>query len=115
MALPKFAATRSFHTELKTRINQYFEESGRPMTGNFSLLFKAVLLITIMAALYVHLVFFTPATSWALLECALLGCDISAVGFNVMHDGAHGSLGQPRGGLHAGCDGWQSLYVELQA
>ena len=92
MALPKFAATRSFHTELKTRINQYFEESGRPMTGDFSLLFKAILLVSIMVALYVHLVFFTPATGWALLECALLGCVIAAIGFNVMHDGAHGSF-----------------------
>ena len=92
MALPKFAATRSFHTELKTRINRYFEESGKPMTGNFSLLFKALLLVGIMVALYVHLVFFTPATSWALLECVLMGLTIAAIGFNVMHDGSHGSF-----------------------
>ena len=92
MALPKFAPTRSFHTELKTRINQYFEESGRPMTGDFSLVFKAVLLIGVMVAMYVHLVFFTPPTAWALLECAALGCVISAIGFNVMHDGGHGSF-----------------------
>ena len=62
------------------------------MTGDAGLLFKAVLLVSIMAALYVHLVFFTPPTGWALLECALLGCTIAAIGFNVMHDGAHGSF-----------------------
>ena len=45
-----------------------------------------------MIGLYVHLVFFTPPAIWALLECALLGCVIAAIGFNVMHDGAHGSF-----------------------
>jgi linoleoyl-CoA desaturase len=92
MALPKFAATRSFHTELRTRINQYFDESGKRMTGDFRIVLKAVILISAMVALYTHLVFFTPAIGWALAECVLLGCVISAIGFNVMHDGAHGSF-----------------------
>jgi len=92
MALPKFATTRSFHTELKTRINQYFEESGRAVTGDFSLLLKAIILISTAIGLYVHLVFFTPPVAWVLLECVLLGCVVAAVGFNVMHDGAHGSF-----------------------
>jgi len=92
MALPKFASTRSFHTELRTRINQYFEETGKPMTGGFSLVFKAVVLIAALVLLYTHLVFFTPPTALALLECAVLGCVIAAIGFNVMHDGAHGSF-----------------------
>ena len=92
MALPRFAASRSFHQELKTRINQYFEESGKPMTGGTTLLLKGVLLVSIMAVMYVHLVFFTPSVLWALLECVALGCVIAAIGFNVMHDGAHGSF-----------------------
>jgi len=92
MALPKFAATRSFHTELRTRINQYFEESGRQTTGDFRIVLKAVILIGAVLALYTHLVFFTPPTVWALLECVLLGCTIAGIGFNVMHDGAHGSF-----------------------
>ena len=92
MALPRFAPSRSFHQELKTRINQYFEESGKPMTGGTTLLLKGSLLVAVMAALYVHLVFFTPPTAWALFECVVLGCAIAAIGFNVMHDGAHGSF-----------------------
>ena len=42
--------------------------------------------------LYVHLVFFTPIAIVAIIECVLLGCIVSAIGFNVMHDGAHGSF-----------------------
>lgn len=45
-----------------------------------------------MVFLYIHLVFFTPGTFWAILECVLMGCLVAAIGFNVMHDGAHGSF-----------------------
>ncbi len=93
MSVPKFSSVQhSFHTELKTRINNYFEKSGKSTYGNFSLFFKAILLITLFAALYIHLVFFTPGTVLSVLECLLLGGIVSAIGFNVMHDGAHGSF-----------------------
>ena len=42
--------------------------------------------------LYVHLVFFTPGTIWAILESVLLGVVVAGIGFNIMHDGAHGSF-----------------------
>ncbi|GAA4369791.1 acyl-CoA desaturase [Hymenobacter saemangeumensis] len=96
MALPKFASTRSFHTELRTRINQYFEESGKQMTGDFRIVLKAVLLVTAFVGLYIHVVFFTPPLAWALLECALFGAVGAGIGFNVMHDGAHGSFSEYR-------------------
>jgi linoleoyl-CoA desaturase len=44
------------------------------------------------ALLYIHLVFFTPAAVWAIAECVLLGGVVAAIGFNIMHDGAHGSF-----------------------
>src|SRR6476661_8575789 len=96
MALPKFASTRSFHTELRTRINQYFEESGKQMTGDFRIVLKAVLLVTAFVGLYIHVVFFTPPLLWALMECALFGAIGAGIGFNVMHDGAHGSFSEHR-------------------
>jgi linoleoyl-CoA desaturase len=48
------------------------------------------------AFIYIHLVFFTPSTWWAIPECVLLGGLVSAIGFNVMHDGAHGSFSKYR-------------------
>jgi len=93
MSLPKFAnIPHSFYGELKTRIGDYFEQKGRATTGNFSLFLKAVVLLLTYAALYIHLVFFTPPPVFAIFECAVLGCVIAAIGFNVMHDGAHGSF-----------------------
>src|ERR1700753_3461824 len=93
MLTPKFAnVSHSFHTELKKRIGNYFEEVGKSTTGNFKLLLKAVILMVSFSFVSFHLVLFPPAALWAILECVLLGGIVAAIGFNVMHDGAHGSF-----------------------
>ncbi|HLI91985.1 MAG TPA: acyl-CoA desaturase [Puia sp.] len=93
MSLPKFSSgPQSFHTELKKRISNYFEEVGKAKTGDYHLFLKAVILMVGFVFIYIHLVFFTPAAFWAILESVLLGGLVAAIGFNVMHDGAHGSF-----------------------
>lgn len=93
MLTPKFSnVPQSFHSELKRRISTYFEEVGTSPTGNYSLFIKAVTLMVSFIFIYVHLVFFTPAPIWAILESIVLGGVVAAIGFNVMHDGAHGSF-----------------------
>ncbi len=93
MATPKFSSTsQSFHAELKKRINNYFKEGGKSFTGNYELYTKAIILFVSFVGLYAHLVFFTPPVVWAILECVLLGLVVAAIGFNIMHDGAHGSF-----------------------
>ncbi|WP_276486103.1 fatty acid desaturase family protein [Paraflavitalea pollutisoli] len=92
-AVPKFANVQpSFHTELKKRITNYFEEVGKSQYGDYPIFMKAVILMVVFLAIYVHLVFFTPNVFFAILESVLLGGVVSAIGFNVMHDGAHGSF-----------------------
>ena len=93
MTIPKFSNRNlSFHTELKRRINEYFKQEGKNPTGNFGLYLKAVLLIVAYVGIYVHVVFFTPIAWLAILECIILGGLTAAIGFNVMHDGMHGSF-----------------------
>ncbi len=93
MVTPKFAhSAQSFHAELKRRISQYFEEKGASTTGNLTLYTKAIILLVAFITVYIHLVFFTPAVWLALVECVVLGGIVAAIGFNVMHDGAHGSF-----------------------
>jgi linoleoyl-CoA desaturase len=53
---------------------------------------KAVLLLVVFASTYIHLVFFTPPGFWAIVELIVLGGSMAAIGFNIMHDGAHGSF-----------------------
>ena len=45
---------------------------------------------------YLHLILFTPAWYWAAGECIVLGGLIAAIGFNVMHDGSHGSFSKSK-------------------
>ncbi len=93
MATPKFLQnSNNFQQELKRRVNQYFEERKKSATGNFSLFFKAAFFFLSYIGLYVHLVYFTPAVWLAVIECVLLGGFTAAIGFNVMHDGGHGSF-----------------------
>ena len=93
MTAPNFLTkANSFHGELRKRINDYFVEMGKSPTGNYKLFVKAIILVVSFIAIYVHLVFFTPPYWLAILECLVLGGLTAAIGFNIMHDGAHGSF-----------------------
>lgn len=94
MQTAKFAHPNpSFYGELKKRINAYFDQTGKATTGGIRILSKAIFLFSALVFLYIQLVFFTPEAGWlSLLLCGLLGFFTSALGFNVMHDGAHGSF-----------------------
>ncbi len=93
MAIPKFSqVSQSFHSELKKRISDYFKEIGTSSTGNYKLFIKAIVLVVAYVFVYTHLVFFTPAPWLAIIECVVLGGLTAAIGFNVMHDGMHGSF-----------------------
>jgi linoleoyl-CoA desaturase len=90
---PKFPATKdSLHAELKKRVQAYFDEKGIDATGTPGLFTKAILMILALIAVYIHIVFFTPIWWLALLECVVMGGLVAAIGFNVMHDGSHGSF-----------------------
>ena len=92
MIAPKFLQGKGvFHSDLKDRVNQYFIDMKKPSTGTASLFFKGVLFFTCYIFLYVHLVFFHPVLWLAIPECILIGLLTAAIGFNVMHDGGHGS------------------------
>lgn len=94
MQAPKFLNVQrsTFHQELKKRVGEYFTNSNKQSTGNFSLYTKAVMLWALYVGLYVHIVFFTPNIWLGVLECVIMGILTAAIGFNVMHDGGHGSF-----------------------
>jgi linoleoyl-CoA desaturase len=91
---PKFKniTGTNFHKELKQRVNNYFIENNKKSTGNFSLHFKAVLLWTLFVTFYILTVFFYTNAWVGVLETFILGGLTAAIGFNVMHDGGHGSF-----------------------
>jgi linoleoyl-CoA desaturase len=81
-----------FFNVLKARVEEYFETKNIKPTGNYKLYSKTAILLSVLAACYITLVFFTPESNTiCVLICIVLGIDLAAIGFNVMHDGAHGS------------------------
>ena len=61
----------SFFNELTSRVDQYFEQSGKNRWGDWRIHIKAILLISALVALYVTLVFFTPNNPYiSLIMCA---------------------------------------------
>ena len=97
MAMPKFQqASQSFYADLKSRVYGYFEEKEKSATGNIFLFLKAGILLASFILFYTHLVFFNPGVFWSVVECVVMGVVVSAIGFNIMHDGAHGSFSKYR-------------------
>lgn len=82
----------AFFNALKEKVDTYFQSNNIRQTGNFKLYLKTVLLSLAALAFYIVLVFFTPPVWLSIIFCALLGLTLAGIGFNVMHDGAHGSF-----------------------
>ena len=80
-----------FFDALREKVDNYFTANNIKTTGNYKLYLKTVLILTSVVMLYTVLVFFTPPAWVSILLCCILGLNFAAIGFNVMHDGAHGS------------------------
>lgn len=84
-------AQDEFSVVLRKRVDEYFRTNRIKQSGNWKLYSKTIILIASIAVLYWILVFHTPAAWLALSLCVLLGINLAAIGFNIMHDGCHGS------------------------
>ncbi len=92
MAGIKFNGNSSaFYIDLKTRVDAYFREHKIDQHGNFKIYLKSAFYIISFLACYTVLVFFTPSTLISILLCIVFGLLTAGIGFNVMHDGGHGS------------------------
>lgn len=87
---------KSFTIELKKRVDAYFSATKQSFTGNAALYIKSVVLISSAIALYSAIVFIGLPGYLSLILCGVLGFVLAAIGFNVMHDGAHGSYSKKR-------------------
>lgn len=86
-----------FFNELRRRVDEYFVTNNIKPTGNYKLYVKTAILLSSAAGLYITLIFFTPEQWWlSLLLCTMLGVVLAGIGFNVMHDSAHGSYSRKK-------------------
>lgn len=91
---PRFAPKKGqpFYQELTQRVNAYFQTEGLSKKGNVGLYVKTVILVVAIVSAYLALIIFQPVFSSAWGLWILMGILISGIGFNTMHDGAHGSF-----------------------
>jgi linoleoyl-CoA desaturase len=87
-----FARAGAFHAALKGAADAALLEQGVPAHGGTRILVKAVVILTLLVCSYVGLVFWAEAWWEVALMAFLLSQAIVLVGFNVMHDGGHGSF-----------------------
>jgi linoleoyl-CoA desaturase len=85
-----------FFKSLKAKVNDYFSDTGKSRNGGPALFFKGLGLILSAISIYFILVFLSPHWSIAVLLCAVFGANLAAIGFNVMHEGGHGSFSKYR-------------------
>jgi linoleoyl-CoA desaturase len=80
-----------FFDALKEKVDVYFKSNNIKKTGNYKLYIKTITLAFSAIAIYSMLVFFTPPVWISVILCCMFGLTLAGIGFNVMHDGAHGS------------------------
>ncbi len=85
----KFGASDGFHRELRNRVDQYFESTGRNPRDCPQMYLKTAIVLGWFAASYTLLVFSTGTWWSALLLAVSLGLSMAAVGFNIQHDAGH--------------------------
>ncbi len=89
--IPTFPPRDDFAREIERRVQLYFSLNNISENGNIALYLKTGILFSVFWALY-YVFVFTPLSWWpAFLVCVGLGIAVASIGFNVMHDGAHGS------------------------
>ncbi len=79
---------------VKTKVNEYFQNTKILKTGNAALYWKSVILLSLFALSYGLLVIIQIPAPYSFIQAVLLGMDFAAIGFCVMHDANHGSYSE---------------------
>lgn len=87
----KFAPSQGFYPELKRRVDAYFAQTGLPARDCPRMYLKTAVLLTAFVGTYALLVFVAAAWWQALPLAIAMGLALAGIGFNVQHDGGHGS------------------------
>src|SRR4051794_783453 len=83
---------KDFHLAVKAKVGAYFESEGVTRYGDWRVLVKGIILISVTAGLYA-LILSNRLTGLPLLLAALLfGVSCILVSFNLAHDAAHDAL-----------------------
>ena len=86
-----FPARAGCYDTIKRRVRAKFEDRGVPVTGNWRMFLKTAFIIALVLSTYVYLLFFSSSILSTCIAAFFLAHGFVMVGFNIMHDGSHGS------------------------
>ncbi len=93
MATIKFKGNGSaFYSDLKSKVDEYFKQRNLAQHGNKMIYIKSAIYLITFLATYAVLVFFTPMAAIAIPLTVVFGLLTAGIGFNIMHDGSHGTF-----------------------
>ncbi|MBK8497645.1 MAG: acyl-CoA desaturase [Flavobacteriales bacterium] len=82
----------AFHATLRTRVDEYFKETGLSRNANGTLVIKAVVLIAMYLLPFVAMLLWPPAPVLAWALWFVMGLGLAGIGMSVMHDANHGAF-----------------------
>jgi len=85
----KFAAGDGFLSELRERVDRYFQATGLRQRDCPKMYLKTAIILTWFVVSYALLVFGGGPWWLAVLLATSLGLSMAAVGFSIQHDGGH--------------------------
>lgn len=85
-------AKGGLYLELKQLVNDYLKSNNIEKTGNDVLYSKAFIIGVAFIATYLGILFFQTTMLYKILLYGFLGLVSALVGFNIMHDAAHGAF-----------------------
>lgn len=92
----QFPTRTDFETEVRARVQRYFQDNQLPQTGTAALHLKTLGICLSIAVLYYFLVLETQSLALGLVLTFLFAQVNILLAFNVMHDGGHGSFSSKR-------------------
>ena len=84
-----FGEDRTFRKALRSRVNEYFQSTGRHKRGGWSMYVKSAFFLAGLVASYILLVFVVRNVWVALTLTTTLALCTAGIGFNIQHDGGH--------------------------
>lgn len=82
---------KPFKNLLDQRVKEFFKTNNLSERGNWKLYSKTIILFSVLFASLATVLFVLPNSWWAVPVFMLMGLTMASIGFNVMHDAAHGS------------------------
>ncbi len=86
-----FPGRVGFYEEVKKLVHHYFEANGISKHANWQMVLKTIVILAWLATAYVLLLFASSSLVLAIVSAVAVAQGFVLVGFNIMHDGAHGS------------------------